>query len=288
MEVSMNIKHFLIALLLLPAVSAQAMAPGTVIDPLNQVGQFTVTLPNQATPACQPVNFPDIGDIAQTGGNLFKARGTPVIISFIASNISWWALTTGTGYLLITQCSITDPAIMSSLVAGAGYALGDQAANTLKNSIKNPHFGALTQAALCSALASASFGVNNGALQDTLFAAAQAMGIQTMMQITGKLLSSTKTDTPQSKANSETALGDICTGIKSGCLDSLQVVLISCAPELYTMFGGMAFVRILLYEQAYRLALAGCDGAKQLFLYSNQESTQKNSCKKNDLCVTIM
>lgn len=261
----MNVRNLVLTLIVLISSPLCAMntAPGTVINPIKHNGQFTVIMA-ECSLASMPSGLPSITQVSQAGSDLFKNKGIPVIITTAAGMVPWWALTTGTGYLIITQCSISDPMILATLAAGASYAAGEQTNSMIKKCIDNPYFQSATQVALCAACMSLSYAGSNPLINDALFATAQAIGLQTLIETSAKLLSH-QNSTPANSipSNSWFSLSrETKEGIFDGTVNALSTILPGlCATNLYNP---NAMLRILLYEQAYRLAQCGCAAAQQL------------------------
>ncbi len=267
---------FLSYTLLAPAMAVQELSPGTVVNPLNQVGQFTVTIP-QASSSGVPA-------LAQASADIFKTKGTPVIVSTVAGNAPWWALTTGTGYLLISQF---DPSIpfSTALAGGAGYALGQEigaATSTLPKA---------SQLALLAAFLGTAYMSSNALLSDAFMAATQALGLQTALALSSQFISS-KPTTPQTSTQKTGILNNIKVALNSGLGDALHVHAVVAFMNVLGSMNSASLIHILLYEQAYRLALAGSQAAQQLFssnkIIDENKSVPKSSAKKEHPIVTIM
>lgn len=270
---------FLTYTFLTPAMAVQELAPGTVVNPINQVGQFTVTVAK--------TNASGVPAIAQASADIFKTKGTPVIISTAASKAPWWALTTGTGYLLISQFDPSLP-FAAALAGGAGYALGQEigaASATLSKS---------SQLALLATFLGTAYLSSNALISDAFMAATQALGLQTALSFSSQLFSGSKTEQPQSKENSG-ILNNIKIALSSGLADALHIHAVVAFVNLLGTASTTTLMHILLYEQAYRLALAGSQAAQQLFsniprVYDQQDraSEQTPPAKKEHPIVTIM
>ena len=252
----MNVKKLIFPLILLANAPFYAMAPapGTVIDPIKHTGQFTVSMAEHA------LGSSSIPQITHAGSELFTNKGVPVIITTAASMVPWWALTTGTGYLLISQCGISDPALLATVASGASYAAGQQSGSILQKYINNPYVKNIAKAALCASCLGLSYISSNPLITDALFATAQAIGLQTLADASSQISIQPKINTthnqthawyalsPETKANlMEASVNTLSTILPSLCITN------ACDPH--------AMLRILLYEQAYRLAQSGCAAA---------------------------
>jgi len=255
---------------------------GTVVDPINQVGQFTVTLPSTNTTAS------GLPQIAQAGTDIFKTKGVPVIISTVASNAPWWALTTGTGYLLISHF---DPIIpfAAALSGGAGYAAGQEIGTTTST------LGKASQLALLATFLGASLYSSNTLISNAFMAATQALGLQTALSLSSQFFSKSETSQQTSQEKSS-ILNNIKVALNSGLGDVLHIHAVVAFVSLCNNVSNATLMHILLYEQAYRLAMAGSRAAQQLFSELSAPKThkqietqkQKNSGKKELPIVTIM
>ncbi len=225
-----------------------AMNPGTVIDPLNHSGQFTaIAVPKM--PCSQSSSILPL--------DLCKMKGVPVIISLAASNIPWWALTTGTGYLLLNQCDACSPLLASSLVAGGSYALGQQATRCIKNIFKKQTVYCAAQMGLAAACLGLSYYASSPLIDDACIAASQAIGLHTALELSNTLL-------PKRSDVDAFEGPTIQNGFIAGGLESLQTLAYSSLGCLLSTCNSAELAQILLYEQAYRLAQAGCEAAQQL------------------------
>lgn len=260
----MNFKAFFpIFMVLGLATQALGMAPGTVITPLHNNGQFTVSAVGNVS---QPANclIPSINDISATGSQIASSKGTPVIISFLAGQAPWWALTVGTGYLLISQCDMSNPAFISTCMAGAGYAAGNQATSFLKKAFSNAYINNATRAALATSCVGLSCSIEGSLVQDAFFAAAQAIGIDAIAELAQKLLAAKQAETTGScKITKQKSgiLNDIKTGVIQGTSQVAHDYLNTLLVSLLRAYDATSLVKILLYEQAYRLANAGYSAA---------------------------
>jgi hypothetical protein len=261
----MNIKKFIFSLLFASApLSAMNLVPGTVIDPLHHTGQFTVSVAQNVT--CLPSGLPSVlCQVSKASSDIFKNKGVPVLIYTAAGMVPWWALTTGTGYLIISQCGISDPGLLTSIVSGASYAAGQQSNSVLKKYITNPYVKSFAQVALCASCLGLSYISGNSVTSDALLAVAQAIGLQTIFDNCLELLMKIKvTHSYQSQSQKQQAWCALSPALKAnlinGTVDALSIILPSlcisneCDPNM--------ILRILLYEQAYRLAQYGCAAAQ--------------------------
>jgi hypothetical protein len=240
----MNIKNLIFTLILLAGSSISAMnpAPGTVIDPLKHTGQFTVTMAESSV-ASIPSGLPLIAQASShASATLFKNKGMPVIITTVAGMAPWWALTTGTGYLMISQCGISDPTLLVAMAAGASYAAGEQTNSMVKKCINNPYFQSATQVALCAACVGLSYAGSTPLINTALFATAQAIGLQTMIEASSKLVA--QNQSPATPSNSWMFLSpETKAGIMDGTINALSTILPSlCTTDLCDPY---AMLRIL-------------------------------------------
>ncbi len=268
---------FLTYSLLAPAMAVTDFTPGTVIDPINQSGQFTVSLPDAVK-----TNTSGIPAVAQSGANLFTTKGIPVIISTVAGKVPWWALTTGTGYLLISQL---DPsAYASAITSGIGYAAGQELGNATQG-LGASALGKASQLALLATLLSGSMLAANPLYSEAFMAAAQALGLHTLISICSSTQEK-KSCTPPSGI-----MNNITIALQSGLADVLHVHAIAAFVNMLGACDSVTLMRILLYEQAYRLALSGSAVAKKLFTQTADAQTQPvelQTRKKEHPIVTIM
>lgn len=252
----MNIKKLIFPLVLLinTPVFAMAPMPGTVIDPIKHIGQFTVSSADHV------LGRSGIPQLADSGSQLFKNKGIPVIISSAASAAPWWALTTGTGYLIVSQCGISDPALLTTFASGISYAAGQQSNSLLKRYINNPYVKNIAQIALCASCLGLSYLSSNPIITEGLFASAQAIGLQTLFDSSSQLLAQTNSSAPQNQ--SPAWLAETKANIMNETINTLSTILPSlcvtstCNPQV--------MLHILLYEQTYRLAQCGCTAAQRL------------------------
>jgi hypothetical protein len=105
-------------LLIFMALPTYSMVPGTVLEGTAISGSYTVSAVPTAT------NF-TLPNIAMPDPNLFKEKGLPVIITFACGKAPWWALATGTGYVLIRELDASSCQLYCSLVSGSSYAIGE-------------------------------------------------------------------------------------------------------------------------------------------------------------------
>lgn len=269
---------FLTYSFLAPAMAVTEFNAGTVIDPINQIGQYTVSLPDVTS---QPSGAPIIAD---STANLFSTKGIPVIISTVASNTPWWALTTGTGYLLISQF---DPsaAYVPAITGGLGYATGQEIGS---QGLMSSTLGKVSQLALLATFLGGSYYTSNPLYSEAFLAAAQALGLQTALAFSAQMAG------PQEKKSCQPSngiLNNLKVALSSGLADVLHVHAISAFVSMLGACDTVTLMRILLYEQAYRLALSGSAVAKKLFTQPNtseKENVEKQPYKKEYPIVTIM
>lgn len=231
----------------------QPVAAGTFITPLHHHGQFTVhALPKKIQQTNSFIFSSHVAD-------LYKTKGEPVLISLATSNVPWWALTTGTGYLLISQAQSL-PMMLSAACAGSSYALGQCVGNEINEYITNLKLKYLLHAALLSVLMSIMYASSNDISDESCCAFAQALVMQIVLQVV--IQSMQKLNTPSNKPTStiapstDTAIHSLVDAMHTG----------ACSALMYSF--GMAhseLIKILLYEQAYRLAQQGYKKASELF-----------------------
>ncbi len=256
----MNLKNFTATLILVINAPIVAMPPkaGAVIDPVKQGGDYTVALANSSLANISSA-LPTVTQVTKASTDLFKTKGIPVIITTAAGMMPWWALTTGTGYLLLSQCSISDPAVLTALASGASYAAGEQTNSLVKKCINNPVMQRAAQFALCAACIGMSYTGSNITMAAALVGAAQAIGIQTIMDASAFFTTSKSNET------SSTSSSWICPETKAAMMDGAINAMNTIIPSMCVanMCDSNALLRILLYEQAYRLAQSGCSAAQQ-------------------------
>lgn len=267
----MNIRSILsIFFILSLAQQIKAMEPqaGTVINPLHQTtGQFTISGVNQIKAQTSGLT-PIVTQIGTTGSRIAQ----PVIISFATSNAPWWALAMGTGYLLIAQCDINNPALISSCIAGAGYAAGSQTAGLMKKIFSNEHTLNATTAALATSCFGISCVADTNLVQDAFFAAAQAMGIEAIVRLTQQLLAVKQSSTLLAHSTSHNN-SNATTGLIDSTSHAINIHLHVLFAELLKCYNPTALLKILLYEQAYRLASNGYQAAHDLCIQLQPEYT---------------
>ncbi len=241
---------FLTYSLLAPAMAVPGFNPGTVIDHINQAGQFTVTLPDTAKIA--------------SGMPIFTTKGIPVIVSIVvgnvSGNISFWALTTGTGYLLLSHYNPAAPYV-AAVTGGLGYAAGQEMGNATQGFMQTT-WGKASQLALLTTLAGASMLTTNSVYGHAFLAATQALGLHTALTYAQQLLPSKTNTRPQSQNGIFASIKNMVSG---GVSDALYAHTAAAMAHLAQSCDPSTLLHILLYEQAYRLALAGSSAAKKLF-----------------------
>lgn len=264
MEAYMKFNLFLAIFISLGLVNAGiAMEPqaGTIVTPIHQTGQFTTA---GVSPVNQPSGLiPAITEIGKTGSEIAQ----PTLISFAAGKAPWWALSAGTGYLLLFKCDMCNPAVISSCVSGAGFASGNQATQLLKNISANPTITTAARVAATVGCIGLSYATDIALAQDAFFAMAQAIGIDGTMELVEKLLtcaqgkSVTPTEKQQTSAykTPEWAVKATAQGAEIG----LQTAFV----QLLNNYDPITLVRIFLYEQTYRLAQKGYASANELLRF---------------------
>lgn len=191
----------------------------------------------------------------------------PVILTILASKVSWWALTTGTGYLLIQECNIANPLFLESISAGIGFATGEQTKSFCAQFTKTPAMQKTIQCSLAAACLATSYICSNSYISALGFALAQAIGINTALEAVKTYTDSTHTPkqstTQMEWIPSSWLSNSISKGIQDGIENTLHALcwgsLVSAAPTM-----SATLLRITLYEHAYRLAKAGCVAAQEL------------------------
>jgi len=261
----MNIKSLFLCTLFMVANPIMAMVPGTIIDPLNHTGQFTVsefknTLPNASKSISECTS-----SLCQVTTDLFKTKGVPVLISSAASALPWWALTTGTGYLLISQAGITQEGLSGSVINGATYAIGEKTAQ---------QSNAFTQIALCAACCAVSYTTSTVVIQEACFSIAQSLTLSAVVDAANVLWNNQpistiqKTESPTvSKPITNPSNAPIYTKIMQGSINTLKTIMPAVCFGIIQTQDTNSMIRILLYEQAYRLAQSGCAAAQE-FLHA--------------------
>jgi hypothetical protein len=249
------------------AMDTSALA-GTVIDPINYSGQFTVS-------AFQAHNSSSF-DIAGNAQELAKAKGLPVIISVGVSHIPWWALATGTGFLLLTQVNMADPILLQAALDGVGYAAGETAAKNISHICANEKIASAATVGLVAALYATSYACPTiGCIYTIANAAATTTAIQILSNNAQNLFTNKQpaTESPQHNNGSwyssineyyKMAAGMLLGGIGAY---ALKYQYIKKALEI---IDPRIAVKILLYEQAYRLAQAGVRAAQEFFTTTPQ------------------
>lgn len=273
---------FLTYAFLAPAMAVQELKPGTVIDPVNQAGQYTVSVPDAIN--SQISGLPAIVDASTS---LFNTKGIPVIISTVAGNAPWWALTTGTGYLIISQFDPT-ASYASAITAGLGYAAGQEIGTATQGYMAST-LGKASQLALLATLLGGSMVINNPLYSEAFMAAAQALGLQTALAMISQF--APKSSSEKSCAQTSGIMNNIKVALHSGLADVLHVHAVSAFVNMLGMCDKITLIRILLYEQAYRLAQSGSAVAKKLFtpiVENKSETIEKKSYQKERPVVTLM
>lgn len=246
----MNIKSLFFSAIFMVASPLYAMAPGTVIDPLNHSGQFTVVEPQNLIAANTSITQ-SAKSCAQSSSDLFKTKGLPVLISSAASAMPWWALTTGTGYLLISQSTLPQEGLANALMGGSSYAVGEKF---------SAHASTFYQLALCAACGVLSYAYPASAVQEVCFAVAQSLTCNSVMQAAQAILQNPATQIPQQEINSHQK-NDASVFKKS--IDTLKTMMPGICFGIMQTQDTNTMLRILLYEQAYRLAQSGCTSVQE-------------------------
>lgn len=273
---------FLTYTFLAPAMAVQEFKPGTVVDPINQAGQYTISVPDAIN--SQASGMPAIAD---AGASLFSTKGIPVVISTVAGNAPWWALTTGTGYLIISQFDPT-ASYASAITAGLGYAAGQEIGTATQGYMAST-LGKASQLALLATLLGGSMVINNPLYSEAFMAAAQALGLQTAFLMISQIAPQSSSE--KSCAPNSDIMNNIKVALNSGLADVLHVHAVSAFVSMLGMCDKVTLIRILLYEQAYRLAQSGSAVAKKLFTPSTEtkaENEQSQPHKKERPIVTLM
>ena len=243
-----------------------SMAPGTVIDPMNYSGQCTISLLPEMNPANN--SLITISHISKAGIDIGKTKGIPVLLSFAASAAPWWALTIGSGYLLITSCDITNPLAIQALVAGASYALAGKATQSMMHLIKNSAVYYGTHASLIAACLGVCYFSGNSFIDTACITAAQSFGVETLSGISAYVQDKAM---PKKSTQEQSVLVTQNTGLEIGkellvCTgQSLEGLAYTTLCDMIQSCDSTPILCVLLYEQAYRLAQNGCKEAQQLF-----------------------
>lgn len=243
----MNIKS--IALLVMLAITSPlgAMAPGTIIDPMNHSGQFTVSEFKNILPAASKGTSESMKSLGHASTDLFQTKGIPVLISSTVSALPWWALTTGTGYLLISQAVIPQEGLANALLGGASYALGEKTSQNCN---------AFTQLALCAACCAVSCASPATAVQEACFAIAQSVTINSVIDAAQTIMQNQTQPT-------NNATVPFYSKMFNRSVDTLKTLMPGMCFGIIQTQDTNAMLRILLYEQAYRLAQSGCNTAQE-------------------------
>jgi|GEM_PF-5736508 hypothetical protein len=262
----MGFKHSFLTLVFFFSIPLSAMAPGTVLDPLNATGQFTVSAIPELLTEGKTISLEDIQASGKLCADVCKTKGMPVIVSILASKVSWWALTTGTGFLLLSRCDLCNPELMQTIASGTSYAFGEETNSTVAKLLKNPMLCKTAQCTFAAACLGLSFIAQNNYVCNISFAMAQAIGLQTALDLSAQFLAR-QTNSPvkssgKSWMNNEWLSSDICKGIINGSMDSLHAVCWSSFAQVGQKSCADVILRILLYEHAYRLAKSGCKAAQ--------------------------
>ena len=112
----------------------------------------------------------------------------------------------------------------------------------------------------------------NPLYSEAFMAAAQALGLHTLVTVCSPMMQSSspekKSDAPQSGI-----MNNIKIALQSGLGDVLHIHAIAAFVNMIGACDSVTIIRILLYEQAYRLALSGSAVAKKLFAQTTATQT---------------
>jgi hypothetical protein len=258
----MNINNLILPLLFVSIpLSAMKLEPGTVIDPINHVGQFTVSIAEGSLNSL-PSGLPTaVSQASKAGSDIFKNKGIPVIISTAVGMIPWWALTTGTGYLIISQCGFSDPTLITTVATGASSFAGEQSTSLLKKYINNPYAKSFTQIALCASCLGASYLSGNPLITNAFYAAGNAIGLQSIFETCSEYFAQSKANAPASESQTWYTLSPtIKRNLFDGTTNALSIIIPTLC--ITNACDSNMMLRILLHEQAYRLAQCGCTAAQ--------------------------
>ena|ERR1700733_16219029 len=241
---------------------------GTVIDPINYSGQYTVS-------AFHAPSGPSF-DIAGNAQELAKAKGLPVIISVGVSHIPWWALATGTGFLLLTQVNMADPIFLQAALDGVSYAAGETAAKNISHICTNKKIASAATVGLIAALYATSYACPTiGCIYTIANAAATTTAVQMLSSNAQSLFANKQpaTESPQHNNGSwYSSMGDyykMAAGMLLGGIGAYALKY-QYIKKVLEIIDPRIAVKILLYEQAYRLAQAGVRAAQEFFTTTPQ------------------
>ena len=149
------------------------------------------------------------------------------------------------------------------MAAGASYAAGEQTSSLVRKCITNPYLQSATHVALCAACLGLSYTGSSSLINEALFSTVQAIGLQALIATSANLFAQKQAMENTAPSNSWFSLSqETKDGIKEGAINALSTILPAlCIPNYCD---SNVMLRILLYEQAYRLAQCGCFAAQQL------------------------
>ena len=259
MKTNLFLAIFIGLCLAFPGLAMEPQA-GTIVSPMHQIGQFTVPGINPSNQASGLI--PAISQMTKTGSEIAQ----PTLISFAAGKAPWWALSAGTGYLLLFKCDMCNPSLISSCMAGAGFASGNQATQLLKNISTNQTITTAARVAATAGCIGLSYASNVALAQDAFFAMAQAIGIDGTLELVEKLLlcKQEQTSTQEKQTTSSYKAPDWA--IKTTA-QGTEIGLQTAFVQLLHNYDPITLLRIFLYEQTYRLAQQGYDSANQLWRF---------------------
>jgi hypothetical protein len=265
-------KRILTTLLLISmALPASAMAPGTVLEGNALSAQYTVSaLPTAANFTLPNVSMPDPA--------LFKEKGLPVIISFACGKAPWWALATGTGYVLIQELDVSSCQLYCSLASGSSYAIGEAISNMVTNKNYNKYVHCALQACLATSCACVNFACNNDMLKSASTSMLTAIGFN-MLGIISSMIFEAKKEPCALIAPPQLTYQERIKKINDEHpLDGYNMILKPYLVAGSIVFGGIALAtpaaysaaiaylknysfptQTVLTESAYRLSKKACD-----------------------------
>lgn len=248
-----------LGLVISPGIAMEPQAG--IFIPTHQTGQFTISGVNPAHQTSGLV--PAVNTIAQVGSEMAQ----PTLISFAAGKAPWWALSAGSGYLLLFKCDMCNPALISSCVAGAGFASGAQASQLLKTISSNQTVTTAARAAAAVGCMGLSYTTNVALAQDAFFAMAQAIGIEATLELVEKLLTCAKSPQVSPAEKQQSSSYTIPQWGLTAAEQSAQIGLQTAFVQLVSTYDPLTLLRIFLYEQTYRLAQKGYESANQLLQF---------------------
>lgn len=277
-------KRIIIALLLsLLSAPAFSMAPGTVLDGTAISGRYTVS----AVPTAANFTMPNI---AMPDPNLFKEKGLPVIITFACGKAPWWALATGTGYVLIRELDTSSCQLYCSLVSGSSYAIGEAISQMVTNKNYNKYVQCALQACLASSCACVTYACNNDMLKSASTSMLTAVGFS-MLGIISSMVFEDKKEPCALIAPPQLTYQERIKKINDEHpLDGYNMILKPYLTAAGIVFGGIALAtpaaytaaiaylkdcpfptQTVLTESAYRISKKACDW------YANRSSDTTSS-----------